>query len=161
MIAKEENRINRAKNILTGENQDNRKREWFQTKKERNEEETKLKEKSKTINKKDKKKKSKEDQANDPLSKVAFFQSKAAKKQHKPKKIRSVIDDVDRPNKGPTKRKKSNFENDLFDVSKKGVKRMRYEATKVQKSKNSNIKKKNKQNNVNKNVFKGGKAKKK
>lgn len=150
MLAKAENQANKAQRILTGENEN---RPWFQTTKERKEEKNRLALKPKDPKKKTKKKnddevpvknnknkkpqKGKEtadDRARSELDKVALLQARLAKKKTKPKKIRSCPDELVDAGKG-TKRSRSNFTDDLTDVSKKGVKRMRYEANKHGKSK--------------------------
>lgn len=177
MISKEENKINRAKKILDNDQEaGNKRREWFQTKKEREDETVRLSDKlraeRKELNKKKKmKKQTPEDEEEKKLNKLAFLQSRSVKNKQKQKKIKTVMDDVERtPQQNGGKRNRSKFDNDLFDVSNKGVKRMRYEANKVQKNKKSNnknpsnnksLKFKNKTTNKNKKVFTGPKNKKK
>ncbi|CAD6211727.1 GSCOCG00003801001-RA-CDS [Cotesia congregata] len=154
-IAKIENQANRVEKLLKEED-DGPKRNWFQTTKERKLEKDKLKLTEKVnkqkekkegpsnlvANNKPKKKKAKEPEL-DPaearamkeLEKVAAFQARLAKKSGKLKKIRTVHDghSENAPNKqGAKKRSRSSFTTDLTDTSKKGVKRLRYEANKVQ-----------------------------
>ncbi|XP_008543634.1 probable ATP-dependent RNA helicase DDX27 [Microplitis demolitor] len=152
-IAKIENQTNRAEKLLQEE--EGPRRNWFQTSKERKLEKDKLKLTEKIKSKKEKndgpsnlvannklKKKKKEPEL-DPaearalkeLEKVAAYQARLVKRKGKMKKIRTVIDDGDRrttDKNGPKKRSKSSFTNDLTDTSKKGVKRLRYDANKVQ-----------------------------
>ncbi|CAL7938635.1 unnamed protein product [Xylocopa violacea] len=149
-IAKVENQANRAEKFLKNENKDIQ-RTWFQTQKERKEEKEKLlltekqpnikKEKKKQNQKPpnivEEKKKSKvpkketaEDRAKKELEKIAAFQARLAKKQNKQKKIRTVVEDnkFTSNRKGGLKRSRSSFAADLTDVSKKAVKKMRYDA---------------------------------
>lgn len=143
MIAKAENQANRAEKLLNGEIEH---RPWFQTTKQRKEEKQRLTLKPKQ--KKEKEKKSKdmdvkelnarkkkgvgketpEDRANKEIEKVALLQARLTKKKHKLKKIRSCPEEKNfTMGKKNLKRKKSNFVGDLCDVSKKGVKKARYE----------------------------------
>ncbi|KAK0181624.1 hypothetical protein PV327_003894 [Microctonus hyperodae] len=160
-IAKIENRANKMQKMLQDESKEER--SWFQTNKERKMIDAKLKltEKAKKINdkKKDgppsnlvnedkvKKPKKKPERKLDPaearvnreLEKVAAYQARLAKNNNKLKRIRTVVDDdINRrgsKTNGPNKRAKSSFAADLTDTSKKGVKRLRYEANSKQKSK--------------------------
>ncbi|XP_023245376.1 probable ATP-dependent RNA helicase DDX27 [Copidosoma floridanum] len=147
-IAKMENQANRVENMLKDEDS-KEDRVWFQTKKERQNEKERLKlsEKQKAgksnnqdplniVQEKKKAKKKKpqldpaEERAIKELNKVAAYQARMAKRNNKPKKIRTIIDDSERPyNKRPEtgKKRKSSFFNDLTDTSQKGVKKMRYE----------------------------------
>ncbi|KAK0088661.1 hypothetical protein PV325_011080 [Microctonus aethiopoides] len=160
-IAKIENRANKMQKMLQDESKNER--SWFQTDKERKMIDAKLKltEKAKKINnkkkdgppsnlvtenkaKKPKKKPERkldpaEARANRELEKVAAYQARLAKNNNKLKRIRTVVDDdINRrgsKTNGPNKRAKSSFAADLTDTSKKGVKRLRYEANSKQKSK--------------------------
>lgn len=150
LIAKAENQANRATKILEGENKN---RSWFQTSKQRKEEKTRLalkpaqpkkankkdptskKDTKKKENPKNKKKETPEDRVNLELEKVALLQAKMSKKKHKLKKIRSCPEENAKSVQKSNKRKRSNFAEDLFDVSKKGVKKMRYEANAAKKNK--------------------------
>ncbi|XP_051174595.1 probable ATP-dependent RNA helicase DDX27 [Leptopilina boulardi] len=151
-LAKLENQANRMENLLKGS--EGQTRTWFQTKKERKDEKERLQltEKKSTQLKKEKlkekengkeNKKKKQDKKNEPideaeervnkeLEKVAAFQARAAKRMNKQKKIRTVVEnDYHSMDKKKLKRKaKSSFVEDLTDTSRKGVKRMRYEANK-------------------------------
>ncbi|XP_043277330.1 probable ATP-dependent RNA helicase DDX27 [Venturia canescens] len=162
-LAKIENQANRAEHLLKEEDTKNN-RSWFQTSKERKIEKDKLclTEKSKAKGQKRKaeqpisnlveenakktKKKKKpteaetaEDRANKELEKVAAFQARMLKKKNKMKKIRTMVDDDYRSSvkKGAVKRNKSSFAADLTDTSKKGVKKLRYDANVKQKQKSS------------------------
>lgn len=156
-LAKVENQANRAERLLkSAENKNKNERSWFQSQKERKEEKERLsltekpaasskkrkreKEPSNIVEEK-KKKISKEpkvetaeDRAKKELEKIALYQARLAKKQNKPKKIRTIVEDTySRNRKGAPKRSKSSFAADLTDTSKKAVKRMRYEANTKQK----------------------------
>ncbi|XP_033218592.1 probable ATP-dependent RNA helicase DDX27 [Belonocnema kinseyi] len=147
-LLKMENQANRMENLLKGSNEKNR-RSWFQTKKERKDEKERLqlteskpkskkrKESSSLEGEKEKKLKKKkepvdpaEERINKELEKVAAYQARLAKKTNRQKKIRAMVDEKGRPNekKGARKRTKSSFAEDLTDTSRKGVKRLRYEA---------------------------------
>lgn len=155
MLAKAENQANKAERILKGGDAAANNRPWFQTTRERKDEKKRLvlKPKMKAANKKNKpdengelavaikktptKPKAKEtadDRAQKELGKVALLQARLAKKKKKPKKIRAAPDEIVTKSKGV--KRKSNFEADLYDVSKKGVKKVRYEANKQIKNKN-------------------------
>lgn len=67
------------------------------------------------------------------MDKVALVQARLAKKKNKPKKIRSCVDGFQGEKATPGKKRKSNFTNDLCDVSNKGAKRLRYDANVKQK----------------------------
>ncbi|XP_015429519.1 PREDICTED: probable ATP-dependent RNA helicase DDX27 [Dufourea novaeangliae] len=152
-IAKMENQANRVEKLLKNADNKNEQRSWFQTQKERKEEQEKLaltekrpkskekkqqnKEPSNIVEEKKKKKGSKEpkketaeDRANKELEKIAAYQARLAKKKNKQKKIRTVVEDNKSTNnrRAAVKRPKSSFAADLTDISKKAVKRMRYEA---------------------------------
>ncbi|XP_043484297.1 probable ATP-dependent RNA helicase DDX27 [Leptopilina heterotoma] len=153
-LAKLENQANRVENLLKGD--ENQSRTWFQTKKERKDEKERLqltekkkppqKAKEKEKNSKEKEKgnaKEKKNKKNEPvdeaeervnkeLEKVAAYQARVAKRMNRQKKIRTVVENYSNPmDKKNLKRKaKSSFVDDLTDTSRKGVKRMRYEANK-------------------------------
>lgn len=95
-----------------------------------------------TLEKKNKKTKNKknskqtpEDRAEAELEKVALYQARLSKRNKKPKRIRTVYDNdaIDQAPRAGQKRKASNFTNDLTDVSRKGAKRLRYDANVRQK----------------------------
>lgn len=152
MLAKAENQANKAERILNGDGSANR--PWFQTTRERKNEKKRLilkpRQKSEKKNKPDangdlevmqkapkKPKKAKEtadDRAQKELDKVALLQARLAKRKKKPKKIRAAPDETFNKVRGI--KRKSNFDADLYDVSKKGVKKVRYEANQQIKSKN-------------------------
>lgn len=65
-----------------------------------------------------------------------------AKSKFKQRRIRAVDNDEDRPSKhkshqktGKSRKKGSNFANDLTDTSRSAIKRLRYDANRVQKGK--------------------------
>ncbi|GAB1870099.1 RNA helicase [Camponotus japonicus] len=170
-LAKIENQANRVEKLLKDEDTKDQ-RSWFQTKKERKKEKDNLRLSKKQVSKnkkhekessnivEEKKKKTQnepkdtaEDRAKRELEKIAAYQARLAKKSNKQKKIRVVMDEYNRDftKKGPLKRSRSSFATDLTDTSKKGVKRIRYEA---------NIKKKqNTLKTQQKNVAKKGQKK--
>ncbi|XP_077284561.1 dead-box helicase Rs1 [Arctopsyche grandis] len=76
-----------------------------------------------------------EDRAEAELDKVALYQARLSKRNKKQKRIRTVYDndDLNQKAKAGLKRKASNFTDDLTDVSRKGAKRMRYDANVRQK----------------------------
>ncbi|XP_076231044.1 dead-box helicase Rs1 [Calliopsis andreniformis] len=150
-LAKLENQVNRAENLLQDENAKSVQRSWFQTHKERKEEKEKLLLTEKQSKNKEKKKKREplnivqekkqkisrepkretaEDRTKRELEKIAAYQARLAKKINKQTKIRTVMEDNRSTiSKGvPVKRSKSSFVADLTDTSKKSVKKMRYEA---------------------------------
>ncbi|XP_012281293.1 probable ATP-dependent RNA helicase DDX27 [Orussus abietinus] len=161
-LAKLENQANRTEKLLKGGNDKNQ-RSWFQNTKERKQEKERLtlteKQPKNKGNKqkemkppnlveeyaKSKKRKKKalhqetaDDRAARELEKVAAYQARLAKKKNKLKKIRTVVDIDYRASKGGSlKRKKSSFVDDLTDISRKGVKRMRHEANDKRKEKST------------------------
>ncbi|XP_025993179.1 probable ATP-dependent RNA helicase DDX27 [Solenopsis invicta] len=159
-LAKVENEANRVEKLLKVED-DKDKRSWFQSKKERKKEKenfrlTKKQVKSKKHEKEpsnivqEKKKKQNEpkkdtaeDRARKELEKIAAYQARLAKKSNRQKKIRTVTDENNHnfAKKGALKRPRSSFATDLTDTSKKGVKKMRYEAN-VKKKQNAQQKSK-------------------
>ncbi|XP_011506508.1 PREDICTED: probable ATP-dependent RNA helicase DDX27 [Ceratosolen solmsi marchali] len=161
-IAKIENQANRAENILK-ETESTDHRVWFQSKKERQTEKERLlltgKEKKvkkddqnekqplNIVKEKTKKRKTKvkavdpaEERALKELNKVAAYQARIAKKSSKQRKIRTIVDENDRAHTHQNrakKRKISSFANDLTDVSKKNVKKLRYEVNQKNKQKSN------------------------
>ncbi|XP_011695028.1 PREDICTED: probable ATP-dependent RNA helicase DDX27 [Wasmannia auropunctata] len=148
-LAKVENEANRVEKLLEEDGKE--RRSWFQSTKERRKEKenlrlTKKQRKSKKNEKEpsnivqEKKKKAQndpqkdtaEDRAKKELEKIAAYQARLAKKGNRQKKIRTVMDENNRDltKRRSLKRPKSSFAADLTDTSKKGVKRMRYEANK-------------------------------
>ncbi|CAB0036770.1 unnamed protein product [Trichogramma brassicae] len=145
-LAKVENQANRIENMLKDEDNKDQ-RVWFQSQRERHMEKKKLQSKpemdksakpSKDKSEKRPEKKSKkpakkldpaEERALQELNKVAAFQARLAKKNIKPKKMRSCVDATAPEDRAAgKKRKASSFASDLTDTSRKNVKRMRYEA---------------------------------
>ncbi|XP_076169054.1 dead-box helicase Rs1 [Ptiloglossa arizonensis] len=151
-LVKMENQANRVEKLIKNENEKGDRRNWFQTQMERKKEKEKLtltekqpkknekkiqnREPSNIVEEKKKKvfkepkKETAEDRAKKELNKIAAYQARLAKKGHKQKKIRTVMDDDKSLSnrKASLKRPKSSFAADLTDTSKKAVKRMRYEA---------------------------------
>ncbi|XP_021914153.1 probable ATP-dependent RNA helicase DDX27 isoform X2 [Zootermopsis nevadensis] len=148
-----ENQANHAEKILKGETETPR--SWFQSDKQRKLEKKKLKlsepndreknkcqdgnakeaKQSKRGKRGGKNKDTPEERAKAEISKVIALKARLAKKKDRPRKIKAVIDHKAH-NSGKTgslKRKKSSFAQDLTDVSKKGAKRMRYDANVKQK----------------------------
>ncbi|XP_017771584.1 PREDICTED: probable ATP-dependent RNA helicase DDX27 [Nicrophorus vespilloides] len=144
-----ENKANRADNILKGVQQDSR--PWFQSKDQRRKEKerlsltgTSLKDKKMKGNK-DKKGKGKNGKGNAPdsvrneMDKVALLQARAAKRKLKPKKMNAIVESQARGS-GGVKRKSSNFTSELTDTSKKGAKKLRYDANVAKKMQTNNKK---------------------
>lgn len=144
LLSKTENQANRVQKILSGEKTE--KRSWFQTKKERNAEKQRLalqpKQKNTDKTKKDMKKKkikggdstTPDDRIKKEMEKVALLQARLAKRKSKPKRLRTCVDGIV-GNKVEGKRKRSNFEDNLCDTSKKNAKRLRFDANSKQKGK--------------------------
>lgn len=155
ILNKAENQANRAEKLLKGEVDE--KRPWFQTKKQRKEEQKRLSLKQtdennkiginrgakKTKSKKDKSKESPEDRVQNEINKVALLQAKLAKKKQKQKKISTVRDDSFQISHN-SKKRKSNFID--LDVSQKNAKKLRYDA---------NLKRNSRNNKSGKNANKG------
>uniref|UniRef100_A0A6M2DNR5 RNA helicase n=1 Tax=Xenopsylla cheopis TaxID=163159 RepID=A0A6M2DNR5_XENCH len=160
VLNRAENQANKIEKALKGDKGEKKvDRPWFQTEKERKEEKKKLslqpKEKTKPRKTKQKdekpaadhitdklpgkaKKKTNakptaEDRARAEMDKVALVQARLAKRKNKPKKIRTCIDGFQGERATSGKKRKSNFANDLCDVSNKGAKRLRYDANVKQK----------------------------
>lgn len=134
LLSKAENQHNRAVKILKGEQDD--KRVWFQSVKDRKTEKETLSNRSKELYGGDAKKKKKKkpqgggEDRREQLPKVNKGQIHAAKARNKPKKIRSCAEGGKLLSAGSSKRKgtkRSNFAVDLSDVSKSNSKRLRYE----------------------------------
>lgn len=157
LLAKAENQANRAERMLHGDVQD---RPWFQSTKQRKEEKERLALKPKQqqqqqqkgkqgkkpavttdgkVDKNKKKQKGKEtaeDRARAEVDKVALVQARLAKRKSKPKRIRTCPEEINNTSSNrAVKRKRSNFTDDLWDVSRKGVKKARHEANKHNKDK--------------------------
>ncbi|XP_029666526.1 probable ATP-dependent RNA helicase DDX27 [Formica exsecta] len=164
-LAKIENQANRVEKLLKDENVKGCQRSWFQTRNEKKKEKDNLRLSKKKVHKskkpekqpsnivEEKKKKTQnepkkdtaEDRAKRELEKIAAYQARLAKKNNKQKKIRVVMDEYNRDftKKGSLKRSRSSFATDLTDTSKKGVKRMRYEANVMKKQNTSKMQQKN------------------
>nr|QOS47369.1 DEAD-box DDX27 [Locusta migratoria] len=101
-------------------------------------------ESEKKAKKKSKRKETPEDRVQAEMSKIAALQARLAKKKSRPKKLRTLIDTPSQPygqKNSSSKRKKSSFAEDLTDVSRKGAKRLRYEANFQKKMEKVNKKK--------------------
>ncbi|KAJ8681329.1 hypothetical protein QAD02_017116 [Eretmocerus hayati] len=182
-IAKIENQANRVENMLKDPDSKDQ-RIWFQSNKERKKEKEKLtltEKKTKDVDAKSKKakqalnevdnkgkKRKKEAHPLDPaeeraakeLAKVAAYQARMAKRSSKPKKIRTVAEDRESysaPQTGSKKRKRSLFSDDLTNISKSGVKRIRHEANAKKRLKKFKTNKKS----VKKNLLKSHNSKRK
>ncbi|XP_075223174.1 dead-box helicase Rs1 [Lycorma delicatula] len=156
-LQRAENQMNKMKNIIESKGDVERPRTWFQSQKERQAEKERLKlepkeEENKKIKKrydkveennvqssrakfKQKNKKvvpidSAEDRVQREMSKVAALQARIAKRKRQHKKMKTVIDYKDNLNAKGGQKRKSSFARDLTDVSKSGVKRLRYSANK-------------------------------
>ncbi|GLH04796.1 Probable ATP-dependent RNA helicase Dbp45A [Gryllus bimaculatus] len=148
MLLKMENQVKKAENIVkTDKKQPQQTREWFQSQKERQEEKKKQKlsnagkEVDGNEGKKQKSKKRKlesnstEARMQNELQKIMAVQARLAKKKVRPGRIFSsgsanlniATEKAPRGSRG-SRKKKSSFVTDLTDVSRKGVKRLRYEA---------------------------------
>lgn len=135
LLSRTENQANRAENLLKGEQE--KKRPWFQTAKERKLETARLalpKQLETDVSPKGKRKKTKksketpEDRVQSELRRVALLQSRLAKKVSKPKRLNACVDFL--PNKASRiKHKKSNFTNEICNTSKEVVKKFRHESS--------------------------------
>uniref|UniRef100_A0A1B6G1W7 RNA helicase n=1 Tax=Cuerna arida TaxID=1464854 RepID=A0A1B6G1W7_9HEMI len=161
VMQRAENQANRAEKLLK-EGGEEMPRSWFQSHKQREEEKERLRltevkkepGKSKEVKGKEKEEKAPNEVQERPrqnkrkkkkheespgervqqeMEKVMLLQARLAKKKRKPKKIKTVIDSAFDGATGGRKRKQSSFEHELTDTSKKGVKRLRYEANKINK----------------------------
>lgn len=152
-LRKAEAHMSKTEKILKGEVPDQR--EWFQTKKERQEEKARLRleelhkfkkgkqkkesdkdaELAKTVKKsRPKKRKRKgeltaQERIEREMQKTALYQARVAKRKRKSSKLHAVNDDERKRKQGQIKnlkKKKSFFEKDLTDISKRSVKKLRY-----------------------------------
>lgn len=148
LLSKAENQANRAEKILKGEQEE--KRPWFQTKKQRKEEKARLSLKNTPEitnnlvkrNKKVKGKNTANDCINNELNKVALLQAKFAKRKQKKRKLNVVEDEQQSNTNRGVKKVKSHF-TDLVDTSKKFSKKLRHEANYFNKMKNKKKSNKN------------------
>ena len=144
LLSKVENQVNRAQKKLAG-NEEQR-RPWFQTDKERKEEKARLS----LVSKKGERKNGKggkfkkrgvenqtpEERMQAELDRLAILQAKLSKRNLKPKKMYAIKDNAaDNQAGNNKKRKASNFTNDLCDTSRKSAKKFRYESNRRQKKK--------------------------
>ncbi|CAB0038968.1 unnamed protein product [Trichogramma brassicae] len=165
-LAKCQNQTNRIENMLKDENNTDQ-RVWFQSQKDRHLEKKKLQDKpekdksaktpkDKTDKRPDKKSKKPakkldpaEERALQELNKVAAYQARMAKKNIKPKKMRSCVDATAPEDRTRVKKRKaSSFASDLTDTSRKNVKKMRYEANTKKNQKASKSEKKAKMKGI-------------
>ncbi|XP_014251381.1 probable ATP-dependent RNA helicase DDX27 [Cimex lectularius] len=150
-LRKAELQMAKTEKILSQD--DSEKRMWFQTGKERREEKERLrleeipkfqkgKPKNKEVEKvkkgraqrrKKKGETTSEERVEREMQKLALYQARLAKRNRKPKKMNTIYDKPEVKRAKINKTKKSVFDSDLTDVSKKGVKKLRYETTKHQK----------------------------
>lgn len=163
LLSKMENQTNRLEKLINGHEKptNERERTWFQSNTERKDEENRLKlthkEMLKNKLKDTKKKKKKQQLMNEQTSDMKrqlTLQARNVKKTFKPKKINACIDDTDNrsnPNQRSGTKRKSNFTDELCNVSKKRTKNLRYEANFKQKQNDKHKKQK-------KNGGGGGKA---
>lgn len=144
LLSKTENQANRLANKLSGEKDE--KRPWFQSKKERQEEKQRLSLQPKIEDNKNKKKDKKKtkkrgknseesDAVKNEVEKVALLQARLAKRKTKLKKLKVCHDPTPNGRTGETKKRKSNFADNLCDTSKGKAKKLRYAANFKQKMK--------------------------
>ncbi|KAL1115184.1 hypothetical protein AAG570_007215 [Ranatra chinensis] len=144
-LARAEAQTNKIDKMLKGEADEKENRGWFQDRKQRKEEKERLKltpasgedGKPKKKGRAQRRKKkgdggaaanAAEERARREVEKVALYQARLAKRSSKPKRIKAVVETNVNAGAGrKTKRKKSSFEKDLTDVSRKGVKGLRYD----------------------------------
>ncbi|BES94645.1 ATP-dependent RNA helicase [Nesidiocoris tenuis] len=155
-LRRAEMQMSKTEKIMKGEVDE--KRSWFQSVKERRQEKERLRletipkfqkgnnqedENGKKPAKKGRAQRRKKKGESDPderiqkeMQKVALYQARLAKRNRKPKKMNRIFEGNPKmPNKEgsqPSKKskKKSMFDADLTDVSRKSVKKLRYETTK-------------------------------
>ncbi|GFS39564.1 probable ATP-dependent RNA helicase DDX27 [Nephila pilipes] len=137
-----EKNIKKAETIVTGKNESETKRKWFQTPAEMKKERLALR----LGNPSGKRKKvipTTDDRIEVDLQKAADYAARVAKRARKPKKIRAMPDYDDERKPKPKKQKKNkatkrSFETELGDTSKTAIKKFRYEATYHEKMENMN-----------------------
>uniref|UniRef100_A0A146M036 RNA helicase n=1 Tax=Lygus hesperus TaxID=30085 RepID=A0A146M036_LYGHE len=154
-LRKAEMQMAKTEKIMKGEVDE--KRSWFQSGKERREEKDRLRleaipkfkkgsgkeeegegkpaKKGRAQRRKKKGESDPEERMQREMQKVALYQARLAKRSRKPKKMNTVYDAE--PSKAASKgtsknKKKSMFDSDLTDVSRKSVKKLRYETKKHQ-----------------------------
>ncbi|XP_015922344.1 probable ATP-dependent RNA helicase DDX27 [Parasteatoda tepidariorum] len=138
-----EKNVKRAEKFVSGKNENESKRSWFQTPAEKRKEKIALR----LGNPKSKKKKggdipSTEDRISVELQKAAQFQARQAKRSQKPQRTRAISEDEPKHKK---RRMQRNFDKELGDTSRTTLKGFRYEAThheKMEKMKKMKLKKK-------------------
>lgn len=126
-----ENQINKANNLLENKQQDP-KREWFQTHKERMQEKAaqRLGEYSMTSNKKKKKQEktvfTAEDRVRNELTKSQLYAARVAKRERRPKRMRAFESEPENTKqKKKSKKKKSTFDVELTSTGKTALKKFR------------------------------------
>ncbi|XP_063439027.1 probable ATP-dependent RNA helicase DDX27 isoform X1 [Mytilus trossulus] len=125
-----ENQINKANNLLENPG-DQHKRDWFQTHKQRMQEQADLRLGEFSLSKKRNMKKEKkvvtaEDRVNNELLKSELYAARMAKKERKPKKMRAFGEHIDKSKKKKKpKIKKSAFDDELTSTSRTALKKFR------------------------------------
>merc|ERR1712032_1355585 len=162
-LAKCENRAGKLQNQLAGGEDDRR---WFQTKQQRKEEKQALKKKLKdpTFTKQKQKRKAEmagldpaELKEREALTKEGDYIMREAKRARKLKKIRSIVEPVEKASGGKVKqKKKSSFDAELTNTSSKSVKGFRHIANKKKSDDKRMMKKKPKGGGGGKNKGGGG-----
>merc|ERR1712130_348710 len=162
-LAKCENRAGKLQNQLAGSEDDRR---WFQTKQQRKEEKQALKKKLKdpTFTKQKQKRKAEmagldpaEQKERESLAREGDYIMREAKRARKLKKIRSIVEPVEKASGGKVKqKKKSSFDAELTNTSSKSVKGFRHIANKKKSDDKRMMKKKPKGGGGGKNKGGGG-----
>ena len=162
-LAKCENRAGKLQNQLAGSEDDRR---WFQTKQQRKEEKQALKKKLKdpTFTKQKQKRKAEmagldpaEQKEREALTREGDYIMREAKRARKLKKIRSIVEPVEKASGGKVKqKKKSSFDAELTNTSSKSVKGFRHIANKKKSDDKRMMKKKPKGGGGGKNKGGGG-----
>jgi len=162
-LAKCENRAGKLQNQLAGSEDDRR---WFQTKQQRKEEKQALKKKLKdpTFTKQKQKRKAEmagldpaEQKEREAMNKEGDYIMREAKRARKLKKIRSIVEPVEKAGGGKVKqKKKSSFDAELTNTSSKSVKGFRHIANKKKSDDKRMMKKKPKGGGGGKNKGGGG-----
>ena len=140
-IAHLENKANQMGNSLkNGESGQEMERSWFKDRK-KEKAEAKKKKKQETMTKKKKKWTDSAINFDDPEERENFLEGqymwREAKRKRRPKKIRAVYDEEENKGKAQkgNKRKKSAFEDDIANVKRTNVKRLRHEGNVQKKGK--------------------------
>ncbi|XP_023221975.1 probable ATP-dependent RNA helicase DDX27 [Centruroides sculpturatus] len=142
-----ERKVQKVENLIKDQPEDNgTKRKWFQTAQERKNEQESLRLAKRTRKKLSQGQTNAEDRVNKELEKAAQYQARIAKRMRKAKRIRAIPEEKPLHTKKIKKvksiKKKSSFEDELANTSRKSVKKFRYEATSFEKMQNKTRKKK-------------------